>query len=164
VEELLLSAVELHGAGDVRQNEMQIAELFLPEPSALEVEVPTGKLKVYESRGFDQIPAELIQAGEETLRSEVPKLIKLIWNEEELPHQWKESIVVRIHKKGNKTDCSNYRYISLLPTSYKILSKNLLATLTPYADGIIGDLQCGLRHNRSTTDQIFYIRQILEKK
>jgi hypothetical protein len=32
----------------------------------------------------------------------------LIWNKEELPHQWKESIVVPIHKKGDKTDCSNY--------------------------------------------------------
>jgi sorting nexin-29 len=29
---------------------------------------------------------------------------------------------------------------------------------------IIGDHQCGFCHNRSTTDQIFYIRQILEKK
>jgi sorting nexin-29 len=44
------------------------------------------------------------------------------------------------------------------------LSNILLARLTPYADEIIGDHQCGFRHNRSTTDQIFYIRQILEKK
>jgi hypothetical protein len=29
---------------------------------------------------------------------------------------------------------------------------------------IIGDHQFGFRHNRSTTDRIFYIRQILEKK
>jgi hypothetical protein len=29
---------------------------------------------------------------------------------------------------------------------------------------IIRDHQCGFRRNRSTTDQIFYIRQILEKK
>jgi hypothetical protein len=36
--------------------------------------------------------------------------------------------------------------------------------ITPYADEIIGDHQCGFRHNRSTTDQIFYIWQILEKK
>jgi sorting nexin-29 len=87
----------------------------------------------------------------------------LIWSKEELPHQWKESIVVPIHKKGDKTDCSNYRGISLLSTSYKILSNILLSRLTPYADEIIGDHQCGFRRNRSTTDQIFYIRQILEK-
>jgi hypothetical protein len=35
--------------------------------------------------------------------------------------------------------------------------------LVPYIDEIIGDHQCGFRRNRSTTDQIFCIRQILEK-
>jgi hypothetical protein len=121
-------------------------------------------LKRYKAPGSDQIPAELIQAGGETLRSEIHKLIMLIWNKEELPHQWKESIVVPIHKKGDKADCSNYRGISLLSTSYQILSIILLSRLIPYADEIIGYHQCGFRRNRSTTDQIFYIRQTLEKK
>jgi hypothetical protein len=88
----------------------------------------------------------------------------LIWNKEELPHQWKESIVVPIHKKSDKTDWSNYGGMSLLSTSYKILSNIFLSRLTPYADEIIGDHQCGFRRNRSTTDPIFCIRQILEKK
>jgi hypothetical protein len=35
---------------------------------------------------------------------------------------------------------------------------------SPYAEEIIGDHQCGFKHNRSTTDHIFCIRQILEKK
>jgi hypothetical protein len=52
----------------------------------------------------------------------------------------------------------------LLSTSCKILSNILLASLTPYADEIIGARQCGFWCNRSTTDQIFYIRQILEEK
>jgi hypothetical protein len=52
----------------------------------------------------------------------------------------------------------------LLSTPYKILSNILLSRLTPYADEIIWDHQRGFRHNRSTTDQIFYIQQILEKK
>jgi hypothetical protein len=39
----------------------------------------------------------------------------------------------------------------------------LLARLTPYADKVIGDHQCGFWRNRSMTDQIFCIRQILEK-
>jgi hypothetical protein len=70
---------------------MHTAEPFVPEPSASEVEVPVGKLRRYKSPGIDQIPAELIQAGGETLHSEIHKLIKLIWNKEELPHQWKVS-------------------------------------------------------------------------
>jgi hypothetical protein len=81
-----------------------------------------------------------------------------------LPEEWKESIIVPIHKKGDKTDCNNYRDISLLPTTYKILSNILLSTLIPYAKEIIGDHQCGLRCNRLTIDLIFCIRQILEKK
>jgi hypothetical protein len=71
--------------------------------------------------------------------------------------------MVPIHKKSDKTDCNNYRGISLLSTSYKILSTILLSRLVPYMDEIIGDHQCRFRRNRSTTDQIFCIRQILEK-
>jgi hypothetical protein len=81
-----------------------------------------------------------------------------------LPQQWKDSIIVPIYKKGNKTDCNNYQGISLLSTAYKILSNILLARLTPYVNEIIGDHQCGFRRNRSTMDQIFYIWQILQKK
>jgi hypothetical protein len=66
--------------------------------------------------------------------------------------------------KGDKTDCNNYRGVSLLPTTYKILSNILLSSFIPYAEEIIGDHQCGFRRNRSTTDYISCIRQILEKK
>jgi hypothetical protein len=156
--------LNVHRARGVRQTEMRTAEPFVPEPSASEVEVAIGKLKRYKSPGVDQIPAELIQTGWETLHSEIHKLIKLIWNNEEVPHQWKKSVLVPVHKTGDKTDCSNYRGISLLSTSYKILSNILLARLTPYAEEIIGDHHCGFRRNRSTTDQIFYIWHILEKK
>jgi hypothetical protein len=61
---------------------------------------------------------------------------------------------VPVHKKGDKTDCNNYRGISLLSTSFRILSNILLSRLGPYIDEITGDHQCGFRCNRSTTDQM----------
>jgi hypothetical protein len=93
----------------------------------------------------------------------VHKLINSVWNKKELPDQWKVSIIVPFHKKGDKADSNNYCGISLLSTSYKILLNILLSKLSLYVAEIIGDHQCGFRHNRSTTDQIFCICQILEK-
>jgi hypothetical protein len=141
-----------------------MAEPLVPGPSCLEVEIAIAKLEKYKSPGSDEIPAELIQAGGEILQSAIHKLINSVWNKGELPDQWKESIIVPVHKKGDKTDCNNYHGISLLSTSYKILSNILLSRLGPYINEIIGDHQCGFRSNRLATDQIFCIRQILEKK
>jgi hypothetical protein len=67
--------------------------------------------------GSDEIPAELIQAGDEILLSAIHKLINSVWKKEELPDQWNESIIVPVHKKDDKNDCNNYRGISLLSTS-----------------------------------------------
>jgi hypothetical protein len=55
-----------------------------------------------------------------------------------LPEEWKELIIVSIYKKDNKTGCSNYRVISFLPTTYKLLSNILVSRLIPYAEEIIG--------------------------
>jgi hypothetical protein len=76
-------------------------------------------LKKYTFPGSDEIPAELVQAGGEILLSAIHKLVNSVWNKEELSNQWNESIIVSVHKKGDKTDCSNYRGISLLSTLSK---------------------------------------------
>jgi len=130
--------LNVHGVNDVRHTEMYTTEL-LPKPSAFEVELAIEKLKSHKSPGTDQIPAEMIKAGGRTIRYEIHKLIIATWNKKEMPEEWKESITVPIYKKGDKTNCSNYRGISLLPTTYKILSYILLSRLTPYAEEIAGD-------------------------
>jgi hypothetical protein len=66
--------------------------------------------------------------------------------------------------EGDKTDCRNYRGISLLPNTYKILSNILPSKLNLFARKIFRDHQCEFRRNRSATDPTFCIRQILEKK
>jgi hypothetical protein len=83
--------------------------------------------------------AKIIQAGGETLLSAIHKLIKPVWNKEELPDKWKESIILPIHKNGDKSDCNNYCGTSLVSTSYTVLSNILLSSLSPYIDEIIGD-------------------------
>jgi hypothetical protein len=89
---------------DVWQIEIYIAEPLVPDPSTFEVETAIAKRKRYKSTRSDRIPAEMFQVGDETLQSQIHKLINSIWNKEDLLHQWKESITEQIYKKGDKTD------------------------------------------------------------
>jgi hypothetical protein len=70
--------LNVHGINDVWQTEIHTAEPLVPEPSSYEVEIAIERLKRYKSPGIDQIPAELIQAGGNTLCSEIHKLINCI--------------------------------------------------------------------------------------
>ena len=72
----------------------------------------------------------------------------------ELLQDWEEAIFTPMYKKGDKTHCGNYRGISLLLTTYKILSNILLSRLTQQAEEITEDHQCGFRSKMSTTDHI----------
>jgi hypothetical protein len=92
------------------------------------------KVVKYKSPG-----SERIQTVGEILRSGIHKIFNSVRNKEELPDQWKESIIIPVHKKDEKIDCSNYRGIQLLSISYKILSNNILSRLSPYIDKITGD-------------------------
>jgi hypothetical protein len=64
--------------------------------STSKAEVAIAKMKSYKLPGNNYILAELLQAGGETLLSEIHKLINSIWNKEELPDQWKEYIILPI--------------------------------------------------------------------
>jgi hypothetical protein len=49
------------------------------------------------------MPTELIEAGGRTICSEIHKLINSISSKEELPEDWKESIIVPNYEKCDKT-------------------------------------------------------------
>ena len=89
----------VHGVNDVRQEEIHTAEPLMFQSSAFEVETAIVKLKRHKSPGTDQIPAELIKAGGRRIRFEIHKLIKSIWNKEELPDKCKEYTTVPMYKK-----------------------------------------------------------------
>jgi hypothetical protein len=73
--------------------EMHIAEPLAAETIPFEVEIATENLITCKSPGFIQISAELILSG-------IHNPVHSIWNREELPKQWNESLIVPVHKGG----------------------------------------------------------------
>lgn len=133
------------------------------EPTLSEVREALKKLRHNKAPGVDGIPAELLQAGGEDLEKAIHKLFVEIWKTETLPREWKVGIICPIHKKGSKLECSNYRGITMLVVMYKAFTHIIHKRLTPLTENLLGEYQAGFRSNRSTTDQIFALRQILEK-
>jgi hypothetical protein len=85
--------LNVNNVSDVRQIEVYTAKQLVLDNNHLEVEITIAKLKKCKSLGSDQILAELIHAGK------TYELNNSIWNKEELPDQWKESIPVPLQKK-----------------------------------------------------------------
>ena len=72
-------------------------------------------------------------------------------------------MIIPIFKKGDRKQCTNYRGISLLSLPRKVYAKCLERKCREIVESKLEDGQCGFRPGRSTTDQIFTLKQIFEK-
>ena len=85
----------------------------IPPKGRDEVEMAINRLKSRKAPGVDNITAEEIEAATQgTSQTVIHRLCKRVWEEEELPSEWKRSVIVLNHKKKDKLDCSNYRWIN----------------------------------------------------
>jgi hypothetical protein len=90
-------------------------------------------------------------------------MIQQAWTGETLPRSWTEGVLCPVYKKGDKLDCNNYRGICLLNVTYKVFAKILDDRLLSHANSAVQHYQAGFQSGKSTTDQLFALRQILEK-
>lgn len=129
-----------------------------------EIEQAIKELKRNKAPGIDNITAELIKAGGDTIVNALHVLLNKIYYSETVPEEWSRGIIIPIYKrKGDKMDCNNYRGITLLSIPGKVLSKVIQRRISAYVEEVLGEEQAGFRPGRSTIDQLFTIRQILEK-
>ena len=81
-----------------------------------------------------------------------------------MPEQWKDAIIMVIHKKKDRTECGSYKGILLVAHAGKILLKIIARRLSEYCErvGILPEEQSGFRPSRSITDMVFVISRLPE--
>ena len=144
-----------------RLPQQPVASAFGIEPT--EEEIATA-MKAVEPDG---LLAELLKLGlqqDPTILLEFHRLPILIWHEGKVPQLWKDAVITVLHRKGDKTECGNYRGISLVSHAGKVLLKVDARRLGAYceAKGLLPEEQCGFRPNRSTMDMMFVVRRLQE--
>ena len=128
-----------------------------------EVEAAIQSLKIGKSPGVDNIPAELLKAGGHILTKIFTNICNYIWETGIWPSCWTKSLIISLHKKGSFQKCENYRTISLISHSSKIMLKIILRRLQHFTEEFLSEEQAGFRKGRSTSEHIFNLRVISEK-
>ena len=135
----------------------------LNEISIQEVKEALKKMRSGKAPGDDELPIELFKAAGEGCVEWLRNILNNVWKEERVPHDWHKAIVCPIYKKGSKSDCANYRGISLLSHVGKVYERIIEKRLRSCVEEKLGTWQHGFRPNRSTTDLVFTLKMILEK-
>ncbi|CAG9129638.1 unnamed protein product [Plutella xylostella] len=132
-------------------------------PTKIEIARAIQSLKNGKAPGNDGIPVEAFKANADVSADVLFSLFQKIWEKEEVPESWKEGLIIKLPKKGDLTNCGNWRGINLLPTCLKILCKVLLHRMAAPIDEGLRKEQAGFRAGRSCTDQINLLRTVLEQ-
>lgn len=141
------------------ENSMYLKPVTIPEVIKI-----IRELKNKKSFGHDELPPILIKKSVETLAPILSFLINQSFADGTVPDLLKLSIIKPIYKKGNKSNCTNYRPIALLPTFAKIFETAMANRLYSFCEqfNIFSKSQYGFRKNRSTSLAVFkYITDIL---
>lgn len=133
------------------------------EPNEEEVEAAIGRLRNGSAPGKDGLHPEMFKNPSPELLRELTEVIQSIWRDGTVPDAWREAELVPLPKKGDLTQCDNWRGITLLDVASKIFTHILLGRLTKVAEEVLPDTQCGFRRGRSVTDMTFALRQLQDR-
>lgn len=157
---------ELYSEKRDQTNEVQMDDMqHEKEPDVLlsEIKEAIRDLKTNKAPGADGITAEVIKELGDNGAKILQDICNKIWHSEHWPKDWAKSAFIPIHKKGSTRKCQNYRTIALISHASKILLRILDQRLRRYLDYQIPPEQAGFVKGKGTKNQIFNIRQLIEK-
>ena len=118
-----------------------------------------ARLKNGRAAGPDGIPPELLKCATGQVAAALHSLILMVWREGRVPAEWRDGIITALYKgKGSKTDCGNYRPITLLSVPGKVFAHVLLARIKPLLLTDRRPQQSGFTTGRSTADAVLALR------
>jgi len=121
-----------------------------PVNSIEEIEKALKSLKPDKAAGPDNLTAELLKLGGDTVASELREIIESVWDTGKWPEDWTTSTFIPLYKKGDITQCSNYHTISMISHASKVLLKVIQERIHAKVEFELDEMQAGFRQGRGT--------------
>jgi hypothetical protein len=145
---------------DADDNDAPPLRIRTDPPSKTEIVQALKEMKNNKSAGIDGIPAEILKADLNITAEALLPLFHDIWTFETIPDDWKRGVIVKIPKKGDLSNCKNWRGINQCVAS-KVFCKIILTRMMEVLENGIRKEQAGFRPGRSCVDQINTLRMII---
>ena len=129
-----------------------------------------NELKTNKALGYDNISAKMLKWLVDVISPLLTKVFNKYLSIGKYPDLFKIAKVTALHKNGDKSDCENYRPISVLPQLNQIFEKLIQDHLTDFftKNNILTKHQYGFRKGHSTSHGITHLNEkvieALEKK
>lgn len=143
------------------QNDFMDAEFSLGEMLLV-----LGKMKDNKAPGVDRIPVEFYKNAPTEFLVKMLDIFNDIYRGGKMPVCFKRSLIFPLHKKGVRTEASNYRGISFIDSFVKVYTNILLSRLNSWVESnhILHENQAGFRKGYSTVDNLFILHNIIALK
>ena len=147
------------------QNETINIEDLDREITLEEVSKTISSLQRNKSCDYDKNVADFFIDSKDIISPYLVHIFNHIFNSGVYPDSWSKGVLVPIYKKGNKSNPSNYRGITIINVIAKIFSLVLRNRINKWCEETetLNNLQFGFRDERSTADCIFILHSIIQK-
>ncbi|CAB1118615.1 unnamed protein product [Ectocarpus sp. CCAP 1310/34] len=148
---------------DIIERVTHVTQRLGEAPEVEEVERAAKGLKNWKA---PSPPAELLKIDDDEpfVLGQLHTILVKVWNGRGIPREWKDATIKVLYKKGDRSNCNNYRGISLLSHIGKVPIKIITNRLSAFCEAniILPEEQCGFRPGRSTVDMLFVVRRLQE--
>ena len=126
----------------------------------------TQSLENSKAVGPDFLAAEMLKVDDDDNEPGVLERLRAIfvevWNWGGTPQEWKDATTKVLHEKGCRSNCNNFKGISLLSHAGKVLTKTITSRRSAFckANDTLPEEQCGFRSGRSTVCMLFVVRRL----
>ncbi|CAI5464348.1 unnamed protein product [Closterium sp. Yama58-4] len=127
-----------------------------------EVKRAFSAMAANKSPGKDGLPKELFEAHWDLLGKGFMALAKDFARTAVLSTEVKEAVTILLHKKGDKDQLNNYRPITLLNFTYKVLARVMADRMKKYLGRVISPEQYGFLPRRRLTDAVGLVADIID--
>ena len=137
----------------------------IPSRPITKAEIKSAIINMSSGRapGVDGITTELLKADMTSTVNVLIDLFRTIWYSETVTADWSRNLIAKLPKKGDLAKCGNWRGITLMHVAAKVMGKVLIRRIADGVDEKLKKEQAGVWKGRSTVEQIFVIRNILEQ-